>query len=484
MYEELLDLYYDEKGVVSQQIESYDRFITKKLPKIFETTEPIETNIEDYNLKFGRVYLDKPTIIEADGSRRMIYPMEARLRNLSYTAPLHAQIIPIVKGQERPPMLVHIGEIPVMLKSILCHLKGMNEIELKKKKEDPMDPGGYFIINGTEKVLIGLEDLAQNQITLTVNSSRAVTTAKVLSIRGGFRAKCIVDRSKESIYTISFPTSPRDLRLILILYALGLNSSDLAIVFSPDPRVQNDIYLNLALEKVKNTAEALDELGKKIAPGQPQEFRTKRISMFLDNYLLPHLGVEEKDRRTKAFYLSSMANKTSLVAYHIHVPDDRDHYGNKRLKIAGQLMEELTKNALNFLIKDIKYQFERAYARGRRLDPRTIIRPSAFTDRMNYSMATGNWVAGQTGVSSLLERKNLLSVISQLKRILSPLSRKHPHFEARDLHGTQWGKLCPNESPEGTASGLVKNLAVSCEISLEEDSEIIEALIKQMGVKL
>ena len=484
MYETLLDLYYDEKGLVYQQIESYDRFITKKLPKIFENTEPIETNIEDYQLKFGRVYLDKPVIIEADGSRRIIYPMEARLRNLSYTAPLHVQITPVIKGKEAPTMLVHIGEIPVMLKSILCHLKGMNDVELKSKKEDPLDTGGYFIINGTEKVLIGLEDLAQNQITLTVDGSKQVTTAKVLSIRGGFRAKCIVDRSKESVWTVAFPTSPRDLRLVLVLYALGMTESELNTAFSHDKRVQNDICLNLALEKVKNTAEALDELGKKIAPGQPQEFRDKRLGMFLDNYLLPHLGVEEKDRRAKAFYLCSMANKTSLVAYHIHVPDDRDHYGNKRLKIAGQLMEELTKNALNFLIKDIKYQFERAYARGRRLDPRTIIRPSAFSDRINYSMATGNWVAGQTGVSSLLERKNMISAVSQLRRILSPLSRKHPHLEARDLHGTQWGKLCPNESPEGTASGLVKNLAFSCEVSLEDEPDKIEALIRQMGVKL
>jgi len=191
-----------------------------------------------------------------------------------------------------------------------------------------------------------------------------------------------------------------------------------------------------------------------------------------------------EDRKAKAYYLVKMTERGIRVAWRLSPSDDKDHYMNKRIKLTGNLMEELFRYAFQFLIKDVAYQVERAMARGRRLVVQTIVRPDALTERIRYSMATGNWIAGQQGVSQLLDRTNYLSTMSHLRRIISPLSRKHPHFKARDLHGSHWGKLCPNESPEGPSCALVKNMALLCEISTGEKEDVVEQLLKKTNVTI
>ncbi|HID72404.1 TPA: hypothetical protein EYP38_00565 [Candidatus Micrarchaeota archaeon] len=203
----------------------------------------------------------------------------------------------------------------------------------------------------------------------------------------------------------------------------------------------------------------------------------------LDNYLLPHIGVTKTARMDKARFLVRMAERAVRVATKEIPSDDKDHYANKRVKLAGDLMEELFRYAFQFLIKDLVYQASRANARGRRLQVHTLIRQDAMGDRIRYAMATGNWIAGQTGVSQLLDRVSYVSTISHLRRIISPLSKKHPHFKARDLHGTHVGKLCPNETPEGPSCSLVKNLAVQAEISIGVEEDEILRILKAYDVK-
>ena len=182
-------------------------------------------------------------------------------------------------------------------------------------------------------------------------------------------------------------------------------------------------------------------------------------------------------------YLAKMATRTTLVASGKMSADDRDHYGNKRVKLAGDLMSELFRYAFNYLIKDIVYQASRADVRGRKLQVHTIVRQDALTDRILYSMATGNWVAGQTGVSQLLDRISYLSSLSHRRRVISPLTKKHPHFKARDLHGTHYGKLCPSETPEGPSTSIVKNIAMFCEITTGCPDREVEDSVKKLGIE-
>jgi len=304
-------------------------------------------------------------------------------------------------------------------------------------------------------------------------------------MRFGFRARCVVERNTEGIMNLSFPAAPKDLRLTTALRALGLEKNeDLMTAFGVDEDIINDLLLNLEVDETKTKDEAFELIGRKAAPGQAREYRAKRTDVLLDTYLLPHLGTEPGARIAKAYYLCKMAEKAVKVAHGLVPEDDKDFYGNKRIKLAGNLMEELFRYAFQFLVKDIAYQVERAFARGRRLVVQTIVRPDALSERVRYSMATGNWIAGQTGVSQLLDRTNHLSSVSHLRRIISPLSRKHPHFKARDLHGSHWGLLCPNESPEGPSCALVKNMALLCEITTGESEKTVEEMLKGMGVKM
>lgn len=483
MQKELLNAYFKENSLVNQQLKSYDRFLKEGTQKIINRIKTVQTNVEGFELKLGKVRIEPPRYYEVKGGYRTIYPNEARLRNLTYASPVFLEIVPIFNGVERPVYSdVFIGEIPVMIKSSLCHLSKLTDSELIEKGEDPNDSGGYFIINGSERVLVSVEDLVPNKIMVT--DERTGIVAKVFSTRHGFRARCVVTRNKEGLFTVEFPSSPPGISLIRLLRVLGFEKdSQILKTFSDKRKIQNDLLLNLEVESSKNKEEAIDQLSKKLSPGQPTEFRLNRMENLIDNYLLPHISTSSEKRLEKAVYLIRMAERTVKVAHKGAIPDDKDHYANKRVKLAGHLMEELFRYAFQFLIKDLVYQTSRADARGRRLQVHTLVRQDAFADRIRYAMATGNWIGGHTGVSQLLDRVSHLSTLSHLRRVISPLSKKHPHFKARDLHGTHWGKICPNETPEGPSCSLVKNFSVYANASTGVDEEELLKIIRTFGVK-
>jgi len=358
----------------------------------------------------------------------------------------------------------------------------MRKEELMDNSEDPDDPGGYFIINGSERVLVSIEDLVPNKLMVT--NERGGIISKIFSTHHGFRASCLVERNNDGLYTVEFPSSPSGISLAQVLRVLALEKDqEILDAFSNEKHIRNDVILNLENEQSKTREEAIDLLSRKLSPGQPSEFRLNRMENLLDNYLLPHIGISKDSRADKARYLIRMADRATRVASREIAPDDKDHYANKRVKLAGDLMEDLFRYAFQFLIKDLVYQASRADARGRRLQVHTLGRQDAMGDRIKYAMATGNWVAGQTGVSQLLDRVSYLSTISHLRRIISPLSKKHPHFKARDLHGTHIGKLCPNETPEGPSCSLVKNLSLMAEVTTGVDEDELERILRSYDVK-
>lgn len=195
-------------------------------------------------------------------------------------------------------------------------------------------------------------------------------------------------------------------------------------------------------------------------------------------YLLPHIGREESDNKTKILYLGMVAEKLLKLHHGKHVEDDKDHYGNKRLKLAGELMEQLFRAAFKTLANDMQYSFERVVKRGHEPSPATIVRSQLLTSRIESAMATGYWIGGRTGVAQHLQRLNYFDTVSHLRRVMSPLASSQPHFEARELHPTQWGKLCVAETPEGSNIGLRKNLALFAKASSISDSNDAMKAIK------
>ncbi len=178
-----------------------------------------------------------------------------------------------------------------------------------------------------------------------------------------------------------------------------------------------------------------------------------------------------------------MAKNALELYFGYRSEDDKDHYGFKRAKLAGDLMEDLFRNAFSYLVKDIKKQLNnQILKKNKKFSLKALIRSDIITERIRHAMATGTWVGERTGVSQLLDRTSYLATNSQLRRIVSPLSRSQPHFEARELHGTHWGKVCPSETPEGQNCGLVKNFALFAKITRHEDDSKIIEFLKSFGI--
>ncbi len=480
----LVESFFNEKGMVRQHLYSYNNFIDRGIQHVIDEIGGIELDIEGIDVKFGRLLLEPSSIKETDGSRPSVFPSETRLRNLSYTAPIKLEMSLVKSGNEQPSEDVYIGELPVMLKSKICKLSELNEKQLIDGGEDPLDPGGYFIVNGSERVIVTQEDLASNAILVERDEHLKTDVAKVFSTHRGFRSLVVVERKRGSLLRVAFPAVPGQVSLVVIMRALGLESDrEIVGAVSEDPEVIRELFENLqeAID-VKNRDDALDIIGKRVAIGQTQDYRLQRAQEVLDKYLLPHLGSGPTDRIAKAYYLARMSEQVIELSLKRRDVDDKDHYGNKRLKLAGDLLENVFRLAFLNLTRDIKYQLERAFARGRDLNLRTAARADVLTERIRHAIATGNWPGGRTGVSQLLDRTNYIAAISHLRRVVSPLSRSQPHFEARDLHPTHWGKICPCETPEGPNCGLVKNLALMAEISTGMVDDKVERLIYKLGV--
>ena len=511
---ELVDAFYKNRSIVNHQIASYNDFLEHRLQNIVDNAiigqeEEMERGfiypeIEGYKIKFGKVSIGKPAVKEADGTVRELTPMEARLRDLTYEAPLTLEFIPVKDGVEYEPEEVRIGELPIMIKSRACNLarhtmekRKDHELsdeeykkELQKMQEDPLDPGGYFISNGTERVLITVEDLAPNRVLVekTRRYGRSIEVAKVFSQKEGYRALTVVEKKKDGMLMVSLPTTYGQIPLMILLRSLGMeNDEEIVDVISVDPKMEPYVLANI--EECANEygittkEEAIAYLGKRFAGGQAKEYRVRRVEALMDKNLLPHLGNEPEDRFTKAIFMARMGMAVLELALDKREEDDKDHYANKRLKLAGDLMEDLFRVAFTALCKDLKYQIERIHAKGKEIKISSSLRSDVLSQRIHHALATGNWVGGRAGISQLLDRTSNLAVLSHLRRVTSPLTRSQPHFEARDLHSTQWGRLCPNETPEGPNCGLVKNLALTVEISEGFREEEVESILKDLGIK-
>ncbi len=540
---ELVETYFRERSIVNHHIASYDDFLptidhpNSRMQKIVDNVrsspdetergiiklDPDRTEGKIIEIHIGRrrdektgqidpnarptISVQRPIIKEANGATHDLYPMEARLRNLNYSAPIWLEFTVVEDGIEKEAEKVHIGDLPIMIKSKKCNLHQDNiemdrepsaeELDkfLVEQGEDLCDPGGYFIIGGTERALISLEDLAPNRVMVELNEryGTSLHVAKVFSQKEGYRALTLMEKKKDGILVVSVPAASGQIPLIVLMKALGMESDEAiykAIV--SDPQMANIVYANI--EECQNkklyppngiytTEDAILFLERKFATGQAKEYRAKKVESIIDRSLLPHLGDTSDVRLKKSIFLGRVARTILELELGHRKEDDKDHYANKRLKLAGDLMEDLFRVAFTNLIKDLKYQLERGYTRKKGLKISSAIRPDLLTHRLLHAFATGNWVGGRAGVSQLLDRTSNMSALSHLRRVTSPLTRSQPHFEARDLHPTQWGRLCPNETPEGQNCGLVKNAALIIDVSEGYDEKEVIWLLKDLGVK-
>jgi DNA-directed RNA polymerase beta subunit len=283
---------------------------------------------------------------------------------------------------------------------------------------------------------------------------------------------------------ISF-TRVKRIPIIVLIKSLGLLKDEDIMHFVSSEKQYDEVLINLyEFIEIKNEEDAVDWIAKKIGITQSKEIRLERMHEILDKYLLPNVGIKREDRIIKAYNLCKMIKKFIVVSRGELGTDDKDHYMNKRLRSSGDLLADLFMVNLKVLISDVLYNFQRIVKRGKFPSIKVIIREKLLTSRVDSSMATGNWVGGRKGISQRISRINFVDSLSHLQRVVSPLSSSQENFEARELHPTHLGRLCPIETPEGTNIGLRKNLSLLATVSKGSDNDATIKVLKNLGLKM
>ncbi len=483
-YNVLLKAFKEENGFIKHQIESFNEFIDYRLQKVIDEIGEIELEnggITDFKIKFGKVRVGIPSIEESDGSiNTSLTPLEALTRNVTYSAPVFLEMIPTINNVEQDVIRVKICDLPIMVKSNRCVLSGKSRDELIEMGEDPDDPGGYFIVDGTERVIIMVEEIVSNRPIIEVRSG--METARINSEINGYIQKHVIER-KKGIYYISFANAKK-VPVVVLLRALGLETDkDIVTSITTSNDEMEEIYFNIYEFNISTPQQAKNYLKKLLHLGE--ENGEKRLSDMIDKYLLPHLGQTRSSRKKKALYISNVIEKLLKLSMGKIPPQDLDHYSNKRIKLVGDFLEILFRSLFlgrYGLIARIKYTYQKISKKGKMPSLRSIVESDYLTKRIKSHMATGQWIGGRTGVCQRLERTNYVRMISHLRNVLSPLSPSQEHFEARALHPTQWGRLCAEETPEGVNIGLRKylaHMAIISKTSSKKDMEYVKNLISQ-----
>lgn len=464
----LVKRYLEKHSLVESNVISFNNFIEHRMQEI--VNEIAETIVQDdFEITLGKIKVGKPIVTEADGSTSIIMPSDARLRNLTYSAPVSLEIT-VKKDGQIDSEVVEIGRIPIMVRSNRCNTGGMTKEDLINNYVDPLDPGGYFIIKGNERVMVMAEDLAENQPFIEPDA-RGNLTLKLFSSKGTYRIPTTISENKKGLFELSFGKF-RDLPLIVILKALGLvKESDISKYIGKET---DSVIVNLyEFANIGEKEDAMMFIAEKTSLQGTKKEILDRVKQRIDSYLFPHIGQKKEDRIKKAITLCKFIKQFLLSKENPKLRTDKDHYANKRVRLSGDLLATLFRVNLGILIRDIQYSLQKSAKRRKFFSIKIIAKSTLFSHRVESAIATGSWTGERSGITQNMDKTNYLATISQLQRVSSMLSSEQENFLARTLHPTHYGRFCPIETPEGTEIGLRKNLAilsqVSTRINLDEE---------------
>lgn len=527
--------YFRSEGLVRQQINSFDDFVQTTIPDIVDQAQDIELTPEPQHnpsakhadqygdavdgqqgmqiISFGGIHVSRPTHNEMAEVQEM-YPNEARLRNLTYSGHLYVDVTKkqyaydsvvgddVVQSEETYN-LVQLGRVPVMVRSQYCHLHESmaSEKERSDLGECTFDEGGYFIINGSEKVLIAQEKMSHNHVYIFEKTQHKYShVAEVRSVvESGARSTstCYVNMlaKRKNYIRATIPYIRQDIPVVMVFRALGVTADkDILehIVYNfRDTRMLELLRASLEEAMVIQSREvALDYIGTRgSAIGVAKEKRLTYARDVLQKELLPHVGTQENIEHVKAYFLGYIVHRMLECKLGRRPDDDRDHYANKRLDLAGPLMGTLFRNLFKKVSDDCRKTLQQAADKGEEYPVKLAIRSKTITNGLRYALATGNWVgdskqvSAKTGVAQVLNRLTFSSSLSHLRRLNTPIGRDGKLAKPRQLHNTHWGYICPAETPEGQACGLVKNLALMSTISVGTPTRSVIELLEEWGLQ-
>jgi DNA-directed RNA polymerase II subunit RPB2 len=517
--------------LVRHQIESYDHFVGYQIKKTIEMFNPVCIKSEkdfdpihkkhslEISVTFDNFQIYRPQIHENNGSVKLMFPQEARLRNFTYSSVMTVDInvkylirtgeqLELTQTLHKIFPKIHIGKLPVMLKSSLCVLNQYKHFDSAQTGECRHDAGGYFIVNGSEKIVLGQERAAENKV-YCFNISKTNTKYKWMAeIKSVPDFKCISPKqitmyiaSKNNGFGnalyVDLPKIKQHIPLFIVFRALGIIS---------DKEICEKIVLNI---QCKENTVILNALKASIVDANKyctqdlcikyitshtmytpmnmdKETGAKKKMEFaidvLNNDLFPHCRVMCQ----KIYFLGYMANKLLQASFELIKQDDRDSYVNKRIDMVGTLLNNLFRNYFNKLVKEMEKQVVREINSGswkskddyeniiNATNINKIIKSLTIENGIKNALSTGNFGLKHTnhkmGVAQVLNRMTYVSSLSHSRRISTPIDKSGKLIPPRKLHNTSWGYICPVETPEGQSVGVVKNLSYMAHITIHSNS--------------
>ena len=533
---ELIGAYFKGQHLerlVRHQLESYNNFVGYQIIKTVEMFNPVHIASDlDFDpikkkhsleifVTFDNFSIYRPQIHENNGAIKLMFPQEARLRNFTYASALTVDmnikyIVRTGKDLENIQTFhkilpkIHIGKMPIMIKSSICVLTQYKHVENTHTGECKFDAGGYFIINGSEKTVLGQERAAENKVycfNVSKNNTKYDWIAEMKSVPD---FKCISPKqinlmvsSKNNGFGkpihVQIPRVKQPIPLFIVFRALGIIS---------DKDICEKILLN-----IENNKTLLELLQASIIESNKylsQEECIKYITSFvmftpinmdketgakkkhdftmdiLGNDLFPHC----QNATQKIYFLGYMTNKILQASIELIKQDDRDSYLNKRIDLTGSLLNNLFRNYFNKLVKDMEKQVIREINTGswkstddfeniiNLTNIYKIIKSTTIENGIKRALATGDFGIKHSaqsnntkvGVAQVLNRLTYVSSLSHARRISTPIDKSGKLIPPRKLHNTSWGYLCPAETPEGASVGVVKNLSYMAHITIYSNS--------------
>ena len=499
---DLVQGYFDENSLVKHQLDTYNDFILRKMEETIEGFNPIEV-FNQYlpehdafkmvlSVSMKNPVLSKPTIHEKDGSTKIMTPNDARLRNFTYAAPLSVDLelsfrtfdeeTKTVRNEKKKLQTINLGKIPIMVKSKYCVLDANTEVE--NISECRRDTGGYFIINGNEKVVISQDRISENKTFVFTNSKTGTAFSHIAEIRSVAESRFGVPKTttlKLSAKSNHFGRYIRvnvhhvkhDVPLFILFKALGIESDKQILEYIcydvTDPT--NEVVLKELVGSIDEASDivcardALEYMAKYFhINGYPREMITNKhhrlniLRNVLETEFLPHVG---PDFKKKALYLGYMTNKLVRCYLGLWPLDDRDSYINKRVDSPGVLMANLFRQYYGKMVKDMKNMVQKEINNGawkatgqfanviNKVNVYKIIKPTVIESGLKYALATGNWGVksnkNKQGVAQVLNRMTYNAGLSHMRRVNTPLEKSGKLVQPRKLHATQFGYICPAE---------------------------------------
>ncbi|AJT73570.1 AIC_G0050770.mRNA.1.CDS.1 [Saccharomyces cerevisiae] len=493
----LLPAFLKVKGLVKQHLDSFNYFVDTDLKKIIKANQLILSDVDpEFYLKYVDIRVGKKS--SSSTKDYLTPPHECRLRDMTYSAPIYVDI-EYTRGRN---IIMHkdveIGRMPIMLRSNKCILYDADESKMAKLNECPLDPGGYFIVNGTEKVILVQEQLSKNRIIVEADEKKGIVQASVTSSTHERKSKTYVITKNGKIY-LKHNSIAEEIPIAIVLKACGI-LSDLEImqlVCGNDSSYQDIFAVNLEESSkldIYTQQQALEYIGAKVKTMRRQKLTILQEGIeAIATTVIAHLTVEALDFREKALYIAMMTRRVVMAMYNPKMIDDRDYVGNKRLELAGQLISLLFEDLFKKFNNDFKLSIDKVLKKpNRAMEYDALlsinVHSNNITSGLNRAISTGNWSLKRfkmerAGVTHVLSRLSYISALGMMTRISSQFEKSRKVSGPRALQPSQFGMLCTADTPEGEACGIVKNLALMTHITTDDEEEPIKKLCYVLGVE-